>query len=187
MIKLSLKKLEKNLGLKLKNPIIALGLDTASTTGICKLFINKDKVRIETSIMKIPSLPKDTEDKSEKYEEALEMLLRMVRDFKKDLVKGHILVLENSFLSFSPWTYGYLKGFMGILYAELFDYFEEIKIIFPTSARKKVGFKSTLKRGSKGKDKKKEIMTWVSNVIGKELTNDNEADAVVLALAGIIK
>jgi len=187
MIKISLKKLERNLGLKLKNPVIALGMDTASTTGVCKLWINGDKVRIDTSIIKIPKLPKDTEDKSEKYEEALEMLLRMVRDFKRDLPKGHVLVLENSFLSFSPWTYGYLKGFMGILYAELFDNFSEIKIIFPVSARKKVGFQTKLKRGTPGKEKKKEIMTWVSNVIGKEITNDNEADAIILALAGIVK
>jgi hypothetical protein len=187
MINIKLSKLEKNLGLKLKKNIFVLGLDTASTTGICKLWIGKDKVRIETSIMKIPSLPNDTEDKSEKYEEALEMLLRMVRDMQKKLPKGDILVLENSFLSFSPWTYGYLKGFMGIIYAVLFDNFKEIKIIFPTSARKKVGFQSKLKRGTKSKEKKQEIMTWVSNVIGKEITEDNEADAVVLALAGSIK
>ena len=115
------------------------------------------------------------------------MLLRMVRDMQKKLPKGDILVLENSFLSFSPWTYGYLKGFMGIIYAVLFDNFKEIKIIFPTAARKKVGFQSKLKRGTKSKEKKQEIMTWVSNVIGKEITNDNEADAVVLALAGCIK
>lgn len=187
MINITLKKLEKNLGLKLKKNIFVLGLDTASTTGICKLWIGEDKVRIETSIMKIPSLPKDTEDKSEKYEEALEMLLRIVRDMQKKLPKGDILVLENSFLSFSPWTYGYLKGFMGIIYAVLFDSFKEIKIIFPTAARKKVGFQSSLKRGTKSKEKKQEIMTWVSNVIGKEITNDNEADAIVLALAGCIK
>ena len=37
------------------------------------------------------------------------------------------------------------------------------------------------------KDAKGEIMTWVSNVIGKEITEDNEADAVILALAGAIK
>jgi len=187
MIKISLRRLESKLGKQLRNPIIALGMDTASTTGICQLYINKDKVIIKTSLMKIPKLPKDTVDKSEKYEEALEMLLRMVRDFKKDLPKGDVLVLENSFLSFSPWTFGFLKGFMGILYAELFDLFDEIKIIFPTAARKKVGFISKLKRGTKSKEKKQEIMTFISNILGTQVTNNDECDAIVLALAGVIK
>ena len=73
----------------------------------------------------------------------------------------------------------------GIIFAELFDNFETIKIIFPMSARKNVGFKSQLKKGVKREEKKKEIINWVNNIFGSNLTNDNETDAIILALNGL--
>ena len=58
-------------------------------------------------------------------------------------------------------------------------------IIFPTSARKLVGFKSALPKGSKSKDKKKEIMSFISNIVDEEVKDDNCADAIMLAFAGL--
>lgn len=189
MINLSIKKLEKNLGLKIKKNVYCLGIDTASKSGIAIIIVGTEKVTIDSRVIKIPTLPKDTVDKSERYEESLEGILMIIRDLKKKIKKseGNILVLENSFLSFSPWTYGYLKSFMGIIYAELYDLFDNIHIVFPTAARKLVGFQSSLKRGTKSKEKKQEIMTWISKVIESEINEDNEADAIVLALAGLVK
>ena len=188
-MKLQLKDVEKKLGFVLKQDTFCLGLDTASTTGIAIVYTNHKTIEIETSLIKIPPLPKGNEDKSAKYEECLSILLMMVRDFKKVLdtreKKNTILVLENSYLGFDPWTYGFLKGCMGLLYAELYDYFENILIIFPTSARKLVGFKSALPKGSKSKDKKKEIMSFISNIVDEEVKDDNCADAIMLAFAGL--
>jgi hypothetical protein len=73
----------------------------------------------------------------------------------------------------------------GIIFAELFDNFEQIKIIFPLSARKNVGFKSELKKGTKSKDKKQEIINFVNNIFGTEEVDDNITDAIILALNGL--
>jgi len=191
---ISLTKLEKNLGLKLKHNLFILGLDTASTTGICKLAINSKQVVIETSIMKIPVLPKDDSDKSEKYEEALNALLLIVRDFKKtiSLNINSALILEQSFLKFfggricNAHVFGYLRAFSGILYSELYDYFANIKFIYPSAARKLIKFKSKLEKGEDSKKKKQEIIDWINGVTGLKLEDDNEADAVLIALGGAI-
>ena len=193
---ITLNKLEKNLGLKLNRHTFVLGLDTATTTGICKLSINSTKVTIETSIMKVPTLPKDNADKSEKYEEALDALLLMTRDMKNSLnppVKfNSVLVLEQSFLKFfgawgcNPHTFGYLRAFSGILYSEFYDLFENIKFIYPSACRKSVGFKSKLEKGTESKLKKQEIVDWVNLATGMKLDDDNESEAVLLALCGAI-
>lgn len=188
MVRIDHNKLEKNLGFKLKKNTFVLGLDTATTTGIAMIDVTSKKIEIETDIMKIPS-PQDSDNKSDEYQQKLELLLKWVREFKKRIIakpkNKRILILENSYLGFNAWTYGFLKMFGGLIYAELYDYFEHIELIFPTSARKRVGFKSLLPKGTKSKDKKAEIMTWVSKMVEDEIKDDNIADAIVLALAGL--
>jgi hypothetical protein len=84
----------------------------------------------------------------------------------------------------NPDTYGELRALQGIFYAELYDYFSEIKIWLPGTVRKMVGFHSKLKRSAERIDKKLEIVNWVNNVLGTEIANDNIADAILLSLAG---
>jgi hypothetical protein len=117
-------------------------------------------------------------------------MLRAIRDFKKNefankKASNTILVLENSFMGVNVVTFGVLRMLCGLIFAELFDNFETIKIIFPMSARKNVGFKSQLKKGVKREEKKKEIINWVNNIFGSNLENDNETDAIILALNGL--
>jgi Holliday junction resolvasome RuvABC endonuclease subunit len=210
MIIITIKELEKNLGFKIKKNIFCLAIDTATVSGVAKMKIDSKKVKIEFGIFKVPSAPKECEDNSEKYEEFMNMLVIMTRDFRKTLENkkpNTMLVLENSFLGMSPATYGFLKGFMGVLYATLFDNFEKIKLFYPTQARKMAGFKSKIgritlysdiKERSKEqekeirqaktqsrKDKKQEIVDFVNNILKSDVQDDNCADAIVLALAGI--
>jgi len=193
MIK-SLKKLEKNLGYKLQDNIFCLAIDTATKSGIAFISIIKGKLNIETFVMTLPTLPKDMEDKSEKYVEHLEMFNQLISDElitrieKSKFKEGtKLLVLENSFLKMNVVTFGFLRALQGIAYARLRPYFGRPKIIFPITARKLVGFKSTLPKGSKGKDKKKEICRWISNVVEEKIVEDNMADALLLAFAGLKK
>lgn len=190
MIKLTLKKLERNLGLKLHKNVACLGVDTASTTGLALIKTNSDKVIIKYDLFKLPSIPKkiaDQMEKAEKYEQAMDSALNLIRDYEKDLkIKPpSILVLEQSFLFKNPETFGYLRGLQGIFYSELYDCFDEIKIYLPTVTRKLVGFHSSLPRGTKTEIKKKEICNWVSNVIEKEIKDHNIADALILSLSGL--
>jgi len=192
MISLPLNKLEKNLGLKLKNDAYCVGVDTASITGICFLTITDKIATFEWEIFKLLTLPKKIKDqmeKAEKYESVLDAAIIAIRDIKKKCKKSTngILILEQSFLQMNPDTYGELRALQGIFYAELYDYFPEIRIWLPGTVRKMVGFHSKLNRSAERKDKKEEIVNWVNNVSGTKLTDDNIADATILSLSGAIK
>lgn len=186
---LKIKSLEKKLGFKLKRNAYVIGVDTASITGLCIMETNNQSIKVNTSTFKLPVVKK-TDELSDKIVEKLEFMLRAIRDFKKNefankKASNTILVLENSFMGVNVVTFGILRMLCGLIFAELFDNFETIKIIFPMSARKNVGFKSQLKKGVKREEKKKEIINWVNNIFGSNLENDNETDAIILALNGL--
>ena len=189
MINFKIKDIEKKLGFRLKKNTMVLGVDTASITGLAILETDKKSLKIKTSIFKLPVVKK-TDELSDKFVEKLEFMLRSIRDFKQKefgskKANKTVLVLENSFLSFNPVTFGLLRMLAGIIFAELFDNFEEIKIIFPMSARKIVGFKSQLKKGSKREEKKKELVDFVNSIFGTQETSDDITDAIILALCGL--
>jgi len=184
-----LKEIEKRLRFKLKRNSYVLGVDTASITGLAILETDKKTLRIKSSTFKLPVVKK-TEELSDKFVEKLEFMLRIIRDFKKkEFTKKKanktILVIENSYLGINVITFGILRMLAGIVFAELFDYFEEIKIVFPMSARKNVGFKSQLKRGVKREEKKKEIVNFINAIFDTQIKDDNEIDAIILALYGL--
>lgn len=184
-----IKAIEKKLGFKIKRNTYAIGVDTASITGLCIIETNNSMLKIKTSIFKLPTVKK-TDELSDKIVEKLELMLRFIRDFKKiEFTKKKatttILILENSFLGVNVVTFGTLRMLAGIIFAELFDYFEKIKIIFPMSARKAVGFKSQLKKGVKREEKKKEIINFINAIFNTQIKDDNEADSIVLALNGL--
>lgn len=184
-----IKDIEKRLGFRLKKNTYCIGVDTASTTGLAMLETTDKTLIIRTSIFKLPVVKKEDE-LSDKFVEKLEFMLRSIRDFKKKKfgckkASKTVLVLENSFLSFNPVTFGLLRMLCGIIFAELFDNFEEIKIIFPMSARKIIGFKSQLKKGVKSKEKKKELINFINEIFGTQETSDDIIDAIILALCGL--
>lgn len=190
--------IEKRLGFKLRRNAYVVGVDTASTTGLAILETDNKMLRIKTSIFKLP-LVKKTDELSDKFVEKLEFMLRSIRDFKKNefgqkKANKTILILENSFMGCNVVTFGLLRMLCGIIFAELFDNFEKIKIIFPMSARKEIGFKSEIKR-VKGatnkektqsrKDKKQELIDFINKIFGTSETSDDITDAIILALNGL--
>jgi hypothetical protein len=194
MIK-SLTKLQKNLGFKLQDNVFCLAIDTATKSGVAIIYTNQ-KLVIKTDLIRIPEINKEIEEKAEVYEAKLRAFYHEIRALKSTLQVGldnnvkkyrRILVLENSFLKMNVVTFGFLRALQGIIYAELITLFDEVKIIFPVTARKLVGFESRLGKGTKPKDKKKEIMRWISNIVEEEITDDNIADALLLCFAGLKK
>jgi len=188
--KIFTKRLERNLGFKIQKKVYCMAVDTATKSGIAIVFADYNKTTIETFTMKLPALHKSIITKEEKYEEHLKLFYKLVVEKlePKTLIYGYpsaLLILENSFLKMNVVTFGFLRALQGIVYAKLFEKFGLIKIIFPKTARKLVGFQSSLSKGSKNKDKKKEIMKWISNVVEEKITDDNEADALMLAFAGL--
>lgn len=188
---IDIKEIEKRLHLNLKRNTFVVGVDTASITGIAIIETTEKQLKLETSLIRLPVIKKD-EETSEKFVQKLESMLEQVREFKKTILtkkkpSSSILVLENSFLGVNVVTFGLLRMLCGIVFSELYDNFESVKILFPSSARKIVGFKSELKRGTPSKEKKQEIITWINNICKTNYTNDNETDAIILALCGLIK
>jgi Holliday junction resolvasome RuvABC endonuclease subunit len=190
--------IEKRIGFKLLRNTYTLGVDTASTTGLAILETNNKFLKIKTSTFKLP-IVKKTDELSDKFVEKLEFMLRSIRDFRKNefgqkKANKTVLVLENSFMGCNVVTFGLLRMLCGIIFAELFDNFEEIKIIFPMSARKEIGFKSKIKRvkGSTNKektqsrkDKKQELIDFINKIFGTNETSDDITDAIILALNGL--
>lgn len=184
-----IKEIEKKLSYKLQRNTYCIGIDTASTTGIAILETDNKSLKIKSTIFKLPTVKK-TDELSDKFVEKLEFMLRAIRDFKNKefgckKANQTILVLENSFLGCNPVTFGLLRMLCGIIFAELFDNFEEIRIVFPNTARKEAGFKSELKRGTKRAEKKTEIVNWINNIFNIKETSDDICDALILALYGI--
>jgi len=193
-----IKDIEKRLGFKLRRNTYVVGVDTASITGLAILETDKKSLKIKTFIFKLPVVKK-TDELSDKFVEKLEFMLRSIRDFKKNefgqkKANKTVLVLENSFMGCNVVTFGLLRMLCGIIFAELFDNFEEIKIIFPMSARKNIGFKSEIKRvkGATNKEKtqsrknkKQELIDFINNIFKTEETDDNIVDAIILALNGL--
>ena len=193
-----IKDIESRLTFKLRKNTYCIGIDTASTTGLAILETDNKSLKVKTSIFKLPAV-KQTDELSDKFVEKLEFMLRSIRDFKKNefgqkKANKTVLVLENSFMGCNVVTFGLLRMLCGIIFAELFDNFEEIKIIFPMSARKEIGFKSEIKR-VKGatnkektqsrKDKKQELIDFINNIFGTKETSDDICDALILALNGL--
>jgi hypothetical protein len=193
-----IKDIESRLTFKLKKNVYCIGVDTATTTGLAILETDDKNLRVKTSTFKLPTVKK-TDELSDKFVEKLEFMLREIRDFKKEefgnkKASKTVLVLENSFMGCNVVTFGLLRMLCGIIFAELFDNFEEIKIIFPMSARKGIGFKSEIKR-VKGltskektqtrKNKKQELIDFINNIFGTQETDDNIVDAIILALNGL--
>ena len=193
-----IKDIEQKLGFSLKKNCYVVGVDTASITGLAMLETTNKTLIVKTSIFKLPVVKK-TDELSDKFVEKLEFMLRSIRDFKaKEFgckkASRTVLVLENSFMGCNVVTFGLLRMLCGIIFAELFDNFESVKIIFPMSARKEIGFKSEIKR-VKGatnkektqsrKDKKQELIDFINNIFGIKETDDNIVDAIILALNGL--
>jgi Holliday junction resolvasome RuvABC endonuclease subunit len=189
MITISIKTLEKRFGYKIKRNVFILGVDTATKSGVARMWIDDTNVRIKTDILKLDINAKEvnaTDEKGEKLELKMDAFYLMAKELSKSIEykEGNILILENSFSKLNVWTYGCLRMMAGIVYSNLYDKFDIVRFIFPVSARNIVGFKSTLPKGTNSKDKKKEIMSWISNIVKEEIKDDNEADALLLALAG---
>ena len=191
MIK-TLKRLERNLGIKLQDNVFCLAVDTATKSGIAMIEINKGKLSITNYTIQLPKLSEDSETKAEKYEEHLSSFCDLVdNEIIKKLPnydkENSTLCLENSFLKMNVVTFGFLRALQGIVYAKLRERFNKKIIVYPISARNLVNFKSILPRGTKSKDKKKEIMKFISNIVEEEIKDDNCADALLLAFAALKK
>ena len=200
MIKLLISDIEKKTDKKVRKNCISIGFDTAeSHTGICILEVN-DKEVIIKSLEKINSNPKeDTVNRMEYFISAL-------TKFKQELPKTSlykIVIIEDTWFDKNPESLKHLTRFGTIVYIAFRKECDYKCFMMPNTARAKIGFnkkneieKSNIKAAiiSKGKNKGKEkpinikecVQAYLKRVLTVDIPDNDEADAFVLALAGVL-
>jgi len=183
MIK-TLKQLEKNIGKTLKKDVLCLGVDLATITGIA--FIETTpKIMIETYRFQVP----EVENPKENVPTILESLMWLAQDLEtkiKTFKNPHkILVIEKCYIGKNAHTALILSAFAGIVFANVYTHFEEIYFISPTTSRKNIGL--TISPKMNRVERKNKVKEFVSNIIGEIIQDDDQADAFVYAINGLIK
>ena len=171
MNKIPITKVTKLLGKPLKQGIRVLGLDTASRTGWALLKVTKTHVTIETGYV----MSRHTGE--EKYDDLLELFLNLLLTNDIDCV-----IIEDTYLGFgmrrNPNAFKVISRIGMIAYAISYYCSMSNKFIMATQARAAVGLK--------GNAKKEEIIKYLNMYLGLKLDDHDIADAVVLALNGVI-
>ena len=187
--KIKLDSVSAFLGVNLTPNRISIGADTASYHTAFAIMRTTDSYLILESLEKIevPKLPKKVKIKQvlnnvDLFTEQLDDLKnKWSQKYKFDYTK-----IEDCFYQFSIKTTK-LLAYNGILtYDRLKRISNNASLIMPNSARKKIRFKASRPKLPKGK-LKKEIVRYINEALELKLTNNDEADSCVLALAGLLE
>lgn len=170
MLKLPIKKIEKQIG-KIKKNTLSMGIDTASRTGWCIIKVNTNYIYIDYGVVHI-----DSKDVNFKYTKMIEFFDGLIKPEYK-------VILEDTFLGMkfmNPYMFKYLSKLGGILFAVCkYKKVEDVSFLMACSARKNIGIK--------GNSKKSDVHQWLESVLGVNITDEDASDAIVLALNGIIE
>jgi len=174
---------EKALGVKLTPNTICMGVDTAQhSTGIAIIRTTESSVILDN--IYIITIPSKTEIK-----DAIDLFVDQVERIKGEISKKYKLdknMIEDCFFGRNVNTLKTLARFSALVYDRFKGLCKESVFILPNSARKKVNFKKSHK-SVKGPALKKEIIAYINTALKTKITNTDEADAVLLALAGLSK
>jgi Holliday junction resolvasome RuvABC endonuclease subunit len=201
MIKLSIKNIEKKLDKQIRKDTISIGFDVAeSYTGVCILKTDKDNLIIVDTQVIETTHKEDHFNRADHYVAALEKFKQTLEKYK-----GYkILVIERCYFGRNPETLIHLAHFGILTYTILKKEFDTYYYLGATTARSIIGFnqrkqeaKGNLKPHiiTKGKNKGKEKKIDCKSLVHDYLKTDfnlifnskDEADAFVLALAGLLK
>lgn len=183
-----IKKIKLNtLETKLYEPIIrnmiAIGFDVSMhKTGIA-LVRTTDNYLILEQVRTI-NVPRNN-----KLLDSVDLFLTQIKDFKNEIAQKYkvdLSIIEDCFFLKNANTLKTLARFGILIYDRFKDVSEATKFVLPTQARKKIHFKKSDK-SIKGKKLKKEIINYVNYLLETEVKDEDIADAIVLAIAGIIK
>jgi Holliday junction resolvasome RuvABC endonuclease subunit len=174
-IKVPIDTLEYHFNVKLKRNTSSLGLDTATNTGYCEAKANSENVTFSIGFFNI-----DVKNIKDKYKRE-EIRYKMVYDNLKPVIKApDVIVIENTYHSRNPKTTIILSRIGGIAYT-LARVKSIPSILWRTASEARCAL------GIKGNSKKSEILSTVNLILDIDIKNDDEADAVILALNGLIK
>lgn len=168
---------EAEFDIEVKKNKTSLGLDTATKTGWCIAKANTKNIEFSVGHFAIDlKRIKEKKDKNRlRYEAVYTNLSRLMK-------KDYITVIENVYHGVSAQVTIILSRIGGIAYAVARAKGvpqDKIEWYTASEARKNIGIK--------GNAKKQEILETVNYLLDMDLKCDDEADAVVLAINGLIK
>jgi Holliday junction resolvasome RuvABC endonuclease subunit len=167
---LKIKKLEKDLSIKLKRNMISLGLDCATRTGWCIATTSKVGIDLTTGFMKF-----NTKDRFSLYN-------MFIQEFTGLIQPNHRVVIEESYFGTNPKTFQLLSriGMIAYMIAQQKGITNDnITMITPSGARASLGFK--------GNARKEQIHEEFLKKTGLQLHDPDVIDAVILSLVGLVK
>lgn len=210
MNKLNIKDIEKKLNKVIRTNTVSIGFDVAEAySGICILRTDKENIYIDSLQLIETSHKEDHFNRADHYISALEKFKQSLEKYKE----YKILIIERCFFGRNPETLIHLAHFGILTYIVLKKEFDTYYYFGATTARSLIGFnqkkqeeKGTLKaeiysrdtkdrKGKilhkKGEKKKIDCKSLVHNYLktdfGLEFKSKDEADAFVLAFAGLLK
>jgi len=180
--KIKISTVENKLNEPLIRGMITIGFDVSMySTGIAILRTTDDYLILEQ--VKVVTVPKG------ELLDSVDLFLTQIKDFKNEVAQKHkidLSIIEDCFFLKNVKTLKALARFGILIYDKFRDVAEATKFVLPTQARRKVHFAKSDKK-VKGEALKKEIIEYVNYLLETKIESHDIADAVVLALAGLIK
>lgn len=168
-MKVRIKDLESALGYTIKKNFKSVGIDTAQTTGVAFLKSDKTYIHIDSLVLGFK-----TKEKSEIYES-------MVKTFARLFSEEDLAVIEEVFVGFSRAGSVELAKYGAFAISECIK--KDIKYLTISAVSARAKFKINTRKYGKGKSKLA-VADFLKG-LNIEVTDDNIADAIVLALIGI--
>jgi Holliday junction resolvasome RuvABC endonuclease subunit len=200
-MKLKISDIEKKLHKTIRRDCISVGFDVAEKfTGICILKADKEFISIENTQVIETSATEDHFHRADHYVSALEKFKQTLQNYKEPKLQ----TVERCFFGRNVETLIHLAHFGILTYIILKKEFETYYYMGATTARSLIGFnqRKQAERGnlkphiiSKGKNKGQAKKIDCKSLVHDYLKTDfklvfkskDEADAFVLALAGLLK
>ncbi len=177
--------IEDYIGKYIKQNAISIGWDVSMhNTGIA-IIRTTDTYLFLDLVHKI-TIPAEMKNK---VLDASDLFVEQLEDFKRKISRKYKLdksIIEDCFLGNNVKTLKSLARFSILIYDRFKNMTKFSELILPMSARNKIGFKRSEKR-VKGKNLKKEILKYVNTLLGTKIKDTDIADAIVLALGGLIE
>lgn len=172
-MKLKITDLEKQLNTKIKRNFNSIGFDTATKTGVAMIKTNTIYLTIDWTTVQFHA------------DNIQEVYKQMYWNFAELINKNYdVCIIEKAFVKLNPSVALKLAIFGGLVMAHAINNQVHFEQISAKSARAKLGIK--IPKGYKGKSKQA-VAEWLKCNLNFTIDDNDIADAVVLALLGIIE
>lgn len=179
-MKITIKKLEKITGHKIRKNFVSIGFDTATRLGLAILTSDSKYVIIDTAFIEFE---KGKVNSRQKYKQMVEAFAEIISE------KTDMNVIEDTYLQFfgpakfaQAQVFKELTRYGGFLISESIRKKVPYEIIGASSARSKLKIKTT---GYGRGNSKLAVADWLKKNLDIKLDDHDISDAIVLAILGL--